>query len=266
MPIKPKLDENQAREEVQSAHPQIHPKLIRSMERKIESFWEAFEKRGWSFVKFTTAIIEVLIVLEHRIKLTPAGEASEKILNGMHDAGFNDTRIPEMAERALNAKAGLPVPPMGASWKLQPALQTIGEAGEDISGAARGLWDEPVRRPRILVVEDEAPVARDIANILRNAGFETVGPAGGPARALELVSRIGCDAAVLDIRLGRGTSEPVALALRRRGTPFIAVSAYSRKEMPAGFGDPPLLDKPLQAELLIAHLKRCVEGQGAGRP
>jgi DNA-binding response OmpR family regulator len=116
------------------------------------------------------------------------------------------------------------------------------------------------------VVEDEAPVARDIANILWNGGFEAAGAASGPARALELVSSVGCDAAVLDIRLGRGTSEPVALALRKRGTPFIAVSAYSQTEMPAGFGNSTLLDKPLQAELLVAHLRRCVDGQGAKHP
>src|SRR5262249_44851206 len=97
------------------------------------------------------------------------------------------------------------------------------------------------------------------AIILQNAGFEAVGPAAGSAQALELVRTVGCDAAVLDIRLGRRTSEPVALALRERGTPFIAVSAYSRTEMPSGFGDSPLLDKPVQAELLVAHLRRCIE-------
>jgi DNA-binding response OmpR family regulator len=119
----------------------------------------------------------------------------------------------------------------------------------------------------VLVVEDEAPLAKDIANILQNAGFEAVGPAAGPARALELVRNVGCDAAVLDVRLGSRTSEPVALALRERGTPFIAVSAYSRKDMPAGFIDSPLLDKPLQADLLLAHLRRCVAGQqGVERP
>jgi RNA polymerase sigma-70 factor (ECF subfamily) len=146
--------------------------------------------------------------------------------------------------------------------RLQPGLDVIaGKARDETPGGGQGLLDAPSRRLRVLVVEDEALVARDIANMLQDAGFEIVGPAAGPARALELVSGVGCDAAVLDIRLGRRTSEPVALALRERGTPFIAVSAYSRKEMPEGFGDSPLLDKPLKAELLLAHLRRRIEGQ-----
>jgi CheY-like chemotaxis protein len=262
MQFKHTLDNSQACEEIEL----VHTKLSRSIERRMECCWQEFEKHGRSFSQFLTAVLEALIILDHRDKLRLVEEMSKKILDGNPNGGIDCAMICEMAERALNAKAGLGVPPAEVSRRLQRALEADCEPEDERSGAALGLWDAPAKPFRVLVVEDEAPVARDIANILQDAGFEAVGPASGPARALELVSSVGCDAAVLDIRLGRHTSEPVALALRERGTPFIAVSAYSRAEMPAGFGDSPLLDKPLQPKLLIAHLRRCIEGQGARLP
>jgi AmiR/NasT family two-component response regulator len=48
---------------------------------------------------------------------------------------------------------------------------------------------------RVLVVEDEAMLALDIANQLSDGGFEVVGPATSVAKALELVERTGCDLA-----------------------------------------------------------------------
>ena len=40
----------------------------------------------------------------------------------------------------------------------------------------------------------------------------------------------GCDAAVLGINLGNETSEPVALELMKRKTPFVTLSGYSRPQ------------------------------------
>ena len=59
----------------------------------------------------------------------------------------------------------------------------------------------------ILVVEDNALVALEIAQALNLAAFDVVGPATTVALALELFSAEGCDAAVLDINLRDETSE-----------------------------------------------------------
>jgi AmiR/NasT family two-component response regulator len=62
--------------------------------------------------------------------------------------------------------------------------------------------EQSERRLRVLVVEDEAIVALEIEENLREAGFEVVGPAARVAEALELLNEFGCDAcdaAVLDI-------------------------------------------------------------------
>ena len=54
---------------------------------------------------------------------------------------------------------------------------------------------------RVLVVEDEAIVAIDIADQLTEAGFLVVGPAPSVAKALKLIEDVGCDVAVLDVNL-----------------------------------------------------------------
>ena len=84
---------------------------------------------------------------------------------------------------------------------------------------------------RVLVVEDEAIVAIDIADQLTEAGFEVVGPAPSVAKALKLIEHVGCDIAVLDVNLRDETAEPVARELRLRRTPFLFLSAVSRDQL-----------------------------------
>ena len=101
-------------------------------------------------------------------------------------------------------------------------------------------------------------MALEIAQMLIKAGFKIVGPARTANQALQLVSEVGCDAAVLDINLGDETSEPVALVLTQHGTPFVTASGYSREQLPPVFNGVPALAKPLRPELLIAELKKCI--------
>ena len=100
-------------------------------------------------------------------------------------------------------------------------------------------------------------VAIDIASVIENFGYQVVGPAGTAAAALSLLAKEGCDAAILDIRLGQETSRDVALELAHGGIPFVILSAYSPKE--ANFpSEAPALTKPLQPRLLLAELQRCL--------
>ncbi len=111
---------------------------------------------------------------------------------------------------------------------------------------------------RVLVVEDNALLGLDIAQQLTNAGFEVVGPAISVAKALRLVVEKSCDVAVLDVNLGSETSEPVALELRARGTPFVVLSGYSSEQHPLGFRGAPALAKPARPEALVEMLFKCM--------
>jgi CheY-like chemotaxis protein len=109
---------------------------------------------------------------------------------------------------------------------------------------------------RVLVVEDEAILAIDIADQLTEAGFEVVGPVPSVSKALKLIAGAGCDVAVLDVNLRNETAEPVARELRLRCTPFLFLSAVSRDHLPPEFDNEVLLPKPAQSAALVAALQR----------
>ena len=113
----------------------------------------------------------------------------------------------------------------------------------------------------ILVVEDDPLLGLDLAEQLREAGYEVNGPAMRASEGLDLFRQRGCHAAVLDVNLGRETSEPVAHALATRGVPFITVSGYASDQHPAVFRGAPFLTKPIRVELLLAELRRMTGPQ-----
>ncbi len=109
---------------------------------------------------------------------------------------------------------------------------------------------------RVLVVEDEPLIAFDVADHLRAAGFEVVGPVASVAAAMRLLESQGCDLAVLDVNLGRETAAPIADVLRARSLPFIALSGYSSDQLPEGFQHAPMLTKPVDPKRLVGELRR----------
>jgi DNA-binding NtrC family response regulator len=173
-----------------------------------------------------------------------------------------------MAELSLGAKVDLAFPASGLNWRLQcPAAQILEESHPihitKCEKLARSSSAAP-GRPRVLVLENEAVVAIEIAQVLAEAGFEVVGPARAASQALQLVNEKGCDVAILDVNLGSETSERVALRLMERGTPFITLSGYSKEQHPLLFNGACSLAKPLRPELLIAELKACMAPRAEG--
>jgi PAS domain S-box-containing protein len=178
-------------------------------------------------------------------------------------AGFGSTVISRMARMSFDADVELDFAPEGLIWRLECPSDNVLEGrsraaiAKSAERAARCARSNA--RPHILVVEDEALVALDIAQALTNAGFDIVGPANSVAHAIELIQDIGCDGAVLDINLGGETSEPVARELNDRGTAFVTLSGYSHEQRASAFEGAAALAKPLQRELLVAELRRCLE-------
>jgi DNA-binding NtrC family response regulator len=79
----------------------------------------------------------------------------------------------------------------------------------------------PLKGARILVVEDDFLISMELETILSEAGAEIAGSCRTVKNALALVEREDLAAAVLDIRIGRESIEPVARQLTRRGVPFV---------------------------------------------
>lgn len=108
----------------------------------------------------------------------------------------------------------------------------------------------------VLVVEDEALVAIDLAQMLGRNGAQVVGPAGTLTDALFALEQRALDAAVLDVNLQGEFVTPVADLLARRNVPFVFATGYERAQaLPARLSGRPLLRKPYsEPELLAAVL------------
>ncbi len=176
--------------------------------------------------------------------------------------GFGSTVLQHLARMSLSADAQLNFAASGLVWEITcPASRILeGDAPDPETRLAAsqlrragGIWR------RILVVEDETLAAIDVARELAEANYEVIGPAASVRQAMRLLEQGGCDAAVLDVNLGRETSEAIAQKLANAGVPFIVTSGYAREQLPLSFADAPLLNKPLRRGLLLRELKRCLE-------
>jgi DNA-binding response OmpR family regulator len=106
------------------------------------------------------------------------------------------------------------------------------------------------RALRVLAVEDEFLLSEVLAEDLRGAGYEVIGPFGTLPEALEAARREPFDLAVLDINL-RGTMVfPLADRLLESGIPFLFLTGYGSAETPARFSSIPRVPKPYNARVL----------------
>jgi PAS domain S-box-containing protein len=116
--------------------------------------------------------------------------------------------------------------------------------------------------PRVLLVEDEALVAIMIQECLAECGFQIVGPVCTASDAIAAAKDGQFDAAVLDINLGDGLVYPVAEILADRGVPFVFVTGYDADSIDRRFSQIPVLQKPIERELLqkifVGSAKRSI--------
>jgi CheY-like chemotaxis protein len=83
---------------------------------------------------------------------------------------------------------------------------------------------------RILIVEDEQIVSRDLQNLLRRIGHIPVGPAANGADAIRLAAETRPDLILMDVKLNGGV-DGMAAALeiaKTQTVPIIYVTAYSQ--------------------------------------
>lgn len=117
---------------------------------------------------------------------------------------------------------------------------------------------------RVIVIEDEWLLARQLAGAFQRAGAEVVGMAPTIDRALNLIESSGTlDAAVVDLNLKGSFAVPVAEALEQRGVPYIWATAHDSKEIPQKYRGRTLCKKPATAAEIIDTIARilCLRGR-----
>jgi len=126
-----------------------------------------------------------------------------------------------------------------------------------------------VESSNILVVEDEAIVARDIATQVVALGYRVAGIAFSGEQAISLAEELAPDLVVMDIQLGAGMDGiAAARAIRERfAVPIVFLTAFDADEIleraklsePFGYILKPFAERELRAVLAMALYKHKTE-------
>lgn len=114
---------------------------------------------------------------------------------------------------------------------------------------------------RVLVAEDETPLAMEIVEVLSEQGCIIVGPVAKLDEAVAAAQREQLDWAILDVNLRGGHVFPAAEALLRRGISFLFATGYEDLRLfPTHMRDVPRLEKPYGMNDLIARARSVPRG------
>jgi len=112
---------------------------------------------------------------------------------------------------------------------------------------------------RVLVVEDQAPIALQLEDMLVESECEIIGPASRVRQALQLIEEQAVDAAVLDLNIAGDLVYPVADALEAKGLPYFFATGYG----PAGLSEPYrkklVLQKPFSRRAFLKALEKMLQ-------
>ena len=176
--------------------------------------------------------------------------------------GFGQRVAKSLVESALGAQVTLDYAETGVRWTLRCPLSAIEMSKLTPGGAAAPVRQAPSTRhaptaSAVLIVEDDAVLALELAEDLQAAGFDIIGPAASVAQAVDLLQEREPAFAVLDVNLSGETSEPIAQRLQDKNIPFVSVSGYLRSQQSAIFQEGPFLSKPVHMPSLLKELERA---------
>ncbi|VWX54896.1 HWE histidine kinase domain-containing protein [Novosphingobium sp. 9U] len=112
-----------------------------------------------------------------------------------------------------------------------------------------------------LIVEDNVIIAMEAEDVLRGLGFADCQIVGSVRAALALLDTATVSFAMLDVNLGKETSEDIAAALHARGIPFIFASGYGdRSFTTTRYDGVPVITKPYSERDVRAAIARLKHG------
>jgi response regulator NasT len=85
---------------------------------------------------------------------------------------------------------------------------------------------------RVLIAEDEALIRMDLAEMLRDEGYEVVGEAGDGQEAVELAESLRPDLVIMDVKMPRRDGIDAAAEIAsKRIAPILVLTAFSQREL-----------------------------------
>ena len=174
--------------------------------------------------------------------------------------GFGSTVIERSIPYELDGNVDISYEPQGvrAELTLPGELITRSDEVEKPAVAQKKRRTLP-NGLKFLVVEDNMILALDVEEMLLRSGAASVDVVSTADEALQLLERKFCDAALLDLKLGRGDSLPVARRLDELGIPFVFATGYGERAMiPLQFSDIPVAGKPYSENHLTSALSQVL--------
>jgi len=93
------------------------------------------------------------------------------------------------------------------------------------------MTDAPAPR-RVLIAEDEALIRMDLAEMLREEGYEVVGQAGDGQEAVDLAESLKPDLVIMDVKMPRRDGIDAASEIAaKRIAPIVILTAFSQREL-----------------------------------
>jgi len=85
---------------------------------------------------------------------------------------------------------------------------------------------------RVLIAEDEALIRLDLAEMLREEGYEVVGEAGDGQEAVELAEKLTPDLVIMDVKMPRRDGIDAAAEIAtKRIAPIVVLTAFSQRDL-----------------------------------
>jgi two-component system, response regulator PdtaR len=95
----------------------------------------------------------------------------------------------------------------------------------------RPMSDAPKPR-RVLVAEDEALIRLDLAEMLKEEGYDVVGQAGDGQEAVEMAEQLKPDLVIMDVKMPRRDGIDAASEIAgKRIAPIVVLTAFSQRDL-----------------------------------
>jgi response regulator NasT len=119
---------------------------------------------------------------------------------------------------------------MRSEGRLGPAVAVLPDSRDNV--LMTGSPTDAAKPHRVLIAEDEALIRMDLAEMLREEGYEVVGEAGDGQEAVELAESLRPDLVIMDVKMPRRDGIDAAAEIAsKRIAPILILTAFSQRDL-----------------------------------
>jgi len=120
--------------------------------------------------------------------------------------------------------------PPNPGYPFAARVVTVAVTIELVTDLTSGPGDTPSRR--VLIAEDEALIRMDLAEMLREEGYDIVGEAGDGQQAVDLAESLRPDLVIMDVKMPRRDGIDAAAEIAaKRIAPIVVLTAFSQRDL-----------------------------------